>query len=70
MLLHRKLEALERRLVKMMAKDDAYKQRFEPAYKFAKAALDASAEGDHQKAYDAISHFNTIMMEYKLNPNV
>jgi hypothetical protein len=54
----------------MMAKDDAYKQRFEPAYKFAKAALDASAEGDHQKAYDAISHFNTIMMEYKLNPNV
>lgn len=69
-MLHRKLEALERRLVKMMAKDEASKKRFEQPYKFAKAALDASAEGNHQAAYENISRFNSLMNEYKLNGNV
>lgn len=68
-MLHRKLEALERRLVKMMAKDEASKTRFAEPYKFAKAALDASAEGNHKEAYEAITRFNTIMNEYKLNGN-
>jgi hypothetical protein len=69
-MLHRKLEALERRLVKMMAKDEASKARYEPVYKYARAALEASNEGNMQKAYDAMTRFNTLMNEYRLNGNV
>ena len=70
MLLNRKLEALERRLVKMMAKDEGNRARYEPIYKFAKEALDSANEGNHQKAYEAMTRFNTLMLEYKLNSNV
>jgi hypothetical protein len=69
-MLHRKLEALERRLVKMMAKDEASKTRFEPVYKYAKEALDAANEGNMQKAYDAMTRFNNLMNETRLNGNV
>lgn len=69
-MLQRKLEALERRLVKMMAKDDASKVRYEPVYKYAREALESANEGNMQKAYEAMTRFNNIMNEYKLNGNV
>jgi hypothetical protein len=69
-MLVRKLEAIERRLVKMMAKDDASKARFEQAHKFAKAALDSANEGNFQSAYESMTRFNSLMNEYKLNGNV
>lgn len=69
-MLTRKLEAIERRLVKMMAKDDESKARYEPVYKYAREALEASNEGNMLKAYEAMTRFNTIMQEYKLNGNV
>jgi len=68
-MLTRKLEALERRLVKMMAKDDASKTRFEPVYKYAKDALDAANEGNMQKAYESMTKFNNLMNEHRLNGN-
>ena len=66
----RKMEAIERRLAKIMARDEASKKKFEPAYSFAKAALEAANEGDNNKAYEAMTRFNTLMQEYKLNSNV
>jgi soluble cytochrome b562 len=67
---NKKLEALERRLVKLMAKDEKSKVKYEPAYKHAREALEAANEGNMQKAYNAMTRFNTIMNEYKLNGNV
>ena len=69
-MLTKKLEALEGRLVKMMAKDETAKSRFEPAYKFIKAALDAANEGNHHTALENVSRFNTLMLEYKTLRNV
>lgn len=66
----RKIEALERRLTKMMAKDENAKKRFEPAYKYVKEALDAANEDNHQDALTAMNKFNTIMQEFKLLQNV
>ena len=66
----RKLEALEKRVVGMMAKDENAKKRFEPAYRHLKAALDAAYEGNHQEALDNVSKFNNIMNETKLLNNV
>lgn len=69
-MLTRKLEALEGRLVKMMAKDDKAKARFEKPYEHIKKALDASNEGNHKDALDHVMRFNSLMNEYKMNTNV
>jgi guanylate kinase len=69
-MLVRKLEALERRLTKMMAKDENAKKRFEPAYKHIKDALDAANEDNHQDALTSMTKFNSIMNEFKLLQNV
>jgi len=66
-MLVKKLESLERRLVKTMAKDEASKKKWEPAYEFIKTALDAANEDNFQEAFEAMSKFNTLMNEYKLN---
>lgn len=66
----RKLEALERRLVKMIAKDDKSKARFGSAYQHIKAALDSANEGNHEEALQSVSKFNVIMNEFKLLNNV
>lgn len=62
----RKIEAIERRLVKMMARDDDSKKKYESAYKYIKSALDAANEDNNQEALEAMQKFNTIMNEFKL----
>lgn len=69
-MLARKLEALERRLTKMMAKDSAAEKKYEPARALLKQALDAVNEGNPNEALQAVSRFNTLMNEYKLLQNV
>lgn len=69
-MLARKLEALERRLTKMMAKDSDAEKRYEPARALLKEALDAVNEGNATEALQAVSRFNTLMNEYKLLSNV
>ena len=69
-MLARKIEALERRLVKTMAKNEDTKKRWEKPYAFIKAALDAVNEDDHQTALENMQKFNSLMQEYKLNLNV
>jgi len=69
-MLVKRLESLERRLIKTMARDEASKKKYELAYSFVKAALDAANEDDNQAALDNMMKFNTIMQEYKLNHNV
>jgi len=66
----RKLEAIERRLTKMMAKDEESQKKYEQAHKIAKNALEAANEGNHQKAYEHMTSFNTLMSDFKLNGNV
>lgn len=68
--LTRKLEAIEGRMVKMMAKDEKSKTALEKPYKHIKAALDASNEGNHQEALDNVQQFNNLMLEYRQNPNL
>lgn len=67
---HRKIEAIERRLTKMMSKDDTARKKYEQHYARIKKALDASAEGNHGEALEAMSQFNSLMNETKLNTNV
>jgi len=69
-MLTRKIEALERRLHKMMSKDEDSLKKWGEAHKFVKAALDHANEGDHKSAYEAITRFNTMMLQNKLNGNV
>jgi len=69
-MLAKKLESLERRLVRFMAKDEESKKKFEPMYKYIKAALDAVNEDDHQTALENMNKFNAIANEYKLLQNV
>ncbi len=69
-MLARKLEALERRLTKMMAKDSAAEKRYEPARTLLKQALDAVNEGNPNDALQAMSRFNTLMNEHKILHNV
>lgn len=69
-MLARKLEALERRLTKMMAKDADSQKRYEPARALLKQALDAINEGNPNEALQAMSRFNTLMNENKLLHNV
>ena len=69
-MLARKLEALERRLTKMMAKDSTAEKKYEPARALLKQALDAVNEGNPNEALQAVSRFNTLMNEYKLLQNV
>jgi len=68
--MHRKLEAMEGRMVKMMAKDDKAKASFEKPYKHIKAALDAANEGNHEGALENVQMFNNAMLEMKQNANV
>lgn len=69
-MLARKLEALERRLTKMMAKDSDAQKRYEPARALLKQALDAVNEGNPNDALQAMSRFNTLMNEHKILHNV
>jgi hypothetical protein len=66
----RKLEALDRRLGKMIAKSDESRKKWEPAHKLVKEALDAANEGKHSEALDKVSKFNNMMNEYKILHNV
>ena len=62
----RKIEAIERRLVKMMARSEDDKKRYEPAYQYIKTALDAANEDNNVDALEAMQKFNTMMNELKL----
>lgn len=66
----RKLAAIETRLTKMMAKDETSQKKYTEAHQMVKAALEAANEGNHQKAYEHMTSFNTLMNDFKLNGNV
>lgn len=68
--LSRKLDAIEGRMVKMMAKDDNMKVKLDEPYKHIKAAQTACNEGNHGEALEHVQRFTNIMREYKENGNV
>ena len=66
-MLVKKLESLERRLVKTMARDEASKKKWQKPYELIKTALDAANEDNFQEALEAMGKFNALMSEYKLS---